>query len=262
MSPLRRFLSLTLTGWVVLAPAVLTVSCVSTTVPDKRVLQYLNQQGFGKRYVGNAQEQNYVTIGDSIQFVDTFNPEVRGSEVVDIDGTIVIPEAGTVFVAGMTRSELESYLTQKLSPYFVETDVKVLIRTGGGKVYYMLGEIRSVGIKQFRGDTTLFEAVLAAGPEPFTANLGRIQLIRADPRDPLILTLNMQRMLETGDSTFNVQIREYDIIYVPPTFLKQIADLISSILVPILSPLRAVLQSIFYFGGQSGGGGGRGRRVF
>lgn len=257
-------MSLFLTGWVVVAPSVATLSCVSTTVPDKRVLQYLNQQGFGKRYTGNAQEQNYVTIGDSIQFVDTFNPEVRGTEVVDIDGTIVVPEAGTVFVAGMTRSELESYLTQKLSPYFVETDVKVLIRTGGGKVYYVLGEIQAEGIKQYRGDTTLFEAVLAAGPAPYTANLGRIQLIRADPRDPLILTLNMQRMLETGDSTFNVQIREYDIIYVPPTFLKQIADLISSILVPILSPLRAVLQSIFYFGGGNTGrgGGGGGRRVF
>ena len=68
-------------------------------------------------HVGNAQEQNYVSIGDTIQFVDTYNPdEVKGTQVVDIDGTILVPEVGAVWVAGYTRSELESYLTQKLAP--------------------------------------------------------------------------------------------------------------------------------------------------
>ena len=132
MPSIRSPLALGLTLWVALAPAL--AGCASTTIQDKRILQYLNQEGFGKRYQGNAQEQNYVTLGDTITFVDTYNQDVRGTETVDIDGTIIIPEAGSVFVAGMTRSELESYLTQKLSPYFADTDVKVRIRTGGGKI--------------------------------------------------------------------------------------------------------------------------------
>ncbi|MCI0636229.1 MAG: hypothetical protein L0206_20295, partial [Actinobacteria bacterium] len=69
-------------------------SCASLGTTDKRILQVLNQEGFGKRYVGHAQDENYVSIGDTISFVDTRNEAVRGSEIVDIDGTIQLPEVG------------------------------------------------------------------------------------------------------------------------------------------------------------------------
>jgi protein involved in polysaccharide export with SLBB domain len=244
-SPTARSFALFLALWAALAPFALG-SC-SSTLADKRILQYLNQRGFGKRYVGNAQEQNYVSIGDTIQYVDSYNDEVRGSQVVDIDGTILLPEVGSVWVAGYTRTELESYLTQKLSPYFVETDVKVTIRTGGKKVFYIMGQVRRPGPFPYTGDLTIFEAVLLAYPDEFGANLGRVRLIRADPRDPLIIPVDVSQLWEKGDSTYNLQIQEYDIIYVPPTFLQGVADFISGLLVPLISVFREVFQAIFLF---------------
>jgi len=222
------------------------VSCAAT-IEDKRILQYLNQAGFGKRYYGNSQEQNYVSLGDTIQFQDIYNEDVRGTQVVDIDGTILLPEAGAVYVAGFTRSELESYLTQKLSAYYVESDVKVNIRTGGKKVYYVMGQVRRPGPFPYTGDLTLFEAVTQAAPDEFGANLGRVRLIRADPRDPLVITADVTEMWSSGDSSYNVQVHEYDIIYVPPTLLQSAADLVSGVFVPITSVLRDVLYAIFAF---------------
>jgi protein involved in polysaccharide export with SLBB domain len=237
------------------APGVLLLACLagglascSATLENKRILQYLNQGGFGKRYTGNAQEQNYVSIGDTILFLDTYNEdEVSGTQVVDIDGTILLPEVGNVYVAGFTRSELESYLTQKLAPYYVDTDVKVNIRTGGKKVYYVMGQVNRPGPFPYTGDLTLFEAVLLAAPDEFGANLGRVRLIRADPRDPLVITADVTELWGSGDSTYNVQVREYDIIYVPPTLLQSLADLVSGVFVPITSVLRDVLYAIFAF---------------
>jgi polysaccharide export outer membrane protein len=220
-------------------------SSCSATVENKRILQYLNQEGFGKRYYGKAQEQNYVSIGDTIQYQDTYNPEIRGAMPVDIDGTILLPEVGSVWVAGYTRTELEAYLTQKLAPYFVETDVKVNIRTGGKKVYYVMGQVRRPGPFPYTGDQTLFEAVLAASPDEFGANLGRVKIIRADPRDPLVLYADVTEIWNSGDSTYNVQVQEYDIIYVPPTFLQSVADLVAGIFVPVTSVLKDVLLAIF-----------------
>ena len=220
----------------------------SATLEDKRILQYLNQGGFGKRYHGHAQEQNYVSIGDTIQFYDTYNPEdVRGTQVVDIDGSILIPEAGSVYVAGFTRTELESYLTQKLSAYFVDTDVKVDIKTGGKKVYYVMGQVQRQGPYPYSGDLTLYEAVMQAGPTEFGANLGRVRLIRPDPRDPFVLSADITELWESGDSTYNIQVNEYDIVYVPPTLLQSIADLVSGLFVPVTSVLRSVLYTIFAF---------------
>jgi protein involved in polysaccharide export with SLBB domain len=224
---------------------VLALSSCASTIDDKRVLQYLNQSGFGKRYTGNAQEQNYVSIGDTIQYVDTYNEEIRGSAVVDIDGTILLPEVGAVWVAGYTRTELESYLTQKLAPYFVETDVKVTIKTGGQKVLYILGEVGRRGPIRYEGDMTIFEAVIQASPSEFGANLARVRLIRPDPRDPMVLTVDLSELWISGDSTYNVQLQEYDIIYVPPTFLQSVADLISAIFVPVTSVVRDVIYTIF-----------------
>jgi protein involved in polysaccharide export with SLBB domain len=232
---------------VLLTGAALVSSC-SATLENKRILQYLNQSGFGKRYTGNAQEQNYVSIGDTILFVDTYNrEEVSGTQVVDIDGTILLPEAGNVYVAGLTRAELESYLTQKLAPFFVDSDVKVNIRTGGKKVYYVMGEVARQGPFPYTGDITLYEAVLQAGPSEFGANLGRVRLIRADPKDPLVITADVTKLWTAGDSTYNVQVLEFDIIYVPPTLLQSVADLVSGVFVPVTSVLRDVLYAIFAF---------------
>lgn len=221
-------------------------SC-SATLDNKRILQYLNQSGFGKRYYGNAQEQNYVSIGDTIQFLDTYNEDVRGTQTVDIDGTILMPEAGAVYVAGFTRSELESYLTQKLAPFYIDSDVKVQIRTGGKKVYYVMGQVRRSGPFPYTGDVTLYEAVMLASPDEFGANLGRVRLIRADPRDPLVITADVSEIWSSGDSTYNVQVHEYDIVYVPPTLLQSVADLVSGLFVPVTSVLRDVLYAIFAF---------------
>ena len=94
--PLRRPLSLALALWVALGPAL--AGCATGGVQDKRILQYLNREGFGKRYTGNAQEQNYVTIGDTITYYDAYHPdETRGTVEVDIDGTVLMPDAGSVF---------------------------------------------------------------------------------------------------------------------------------------------------------------------
>jgi protein involved in polysaccharide export with SLBB domain len=235
-----------------LLPLLLVLAACMSSEPDKRVLQYLNTDGFGNRYTGNAEEENYVTIGDTVTFADSYHAELKGAEHVDIDGTIMTPEAGAVHVAGLTRSEIEGLLTQKLSPYYTETDIRVVIGATR-KVYYVVGEVNGDGPRPFPGDLTIMEAVLLANPGDYTANLGRVQLIRADPRDPFILQVDVSDMMYTGDTTFNVHVQERDIIYVPPTILKQIADFISSLIVPFTEALNSIFQSIFMYNAYTNG---------
>src|SRR5436190_14421168 len=98
--------------WFLAFMGLLLPSCNS--MPDKRVLQYLNTDGFGNRYSGNAEEENWVAIGDSIGINDPFQPElVIETTPVDIDGTVILPELGAVVVAGLTRSQIEALLMEK-----------------------------------------------------------------------------------------------------------------------------------------------------
>lgn len=238
MSPSRTFLL----GWAALAAL---VACSSA--PDKRTLQYLNRYGLGKKYWGNAEEENYATIGDTVVYYDQLHPdELSGSQKVDIDGTILLPEVGTVHVAGYTRSDLQSVLKERYSVYYDETDIVVDIRTKG-KQYFIYGEVARDGPRKHAGDVTIWEAVMEAKPDKNSANTGRVRLIRADPVDPLIFEVNINDVIERGDTTFNIQVQENDIIYVPPTLLAEFAYFIDDLLFPVKEVLRGVGGAFFGF---------------
>lgn len=232
-------------------------SCNVAVSPDKRVQQYLNQYGFGKAYTGNAEEENYVSIGDSIEVLDTLHPEeIFANQGVDIDGTVLLPELGAVHVAGMTRSELRAVLSERYANFYAETDIQVAIRARE-KVYFIFGQVNNEGEQPFEGNLTLFEAVMRAGPDDSTSNLGRVRLIRADPVDPLIIPVNVNDLFERGDATFNVRIQENDIIFVPPTLLAQFAFFLDDLLFPVRQVLSGIGGAIFGIGLNVGRGRNR-----
>ena len=213
------------------------------------MLQYLNTDGFGNRYTGNAEEENYVTIGDTVTFADS-TTRSSGRRHVDIDGTIMTPRPGPC-VAGLTRSEIEGLLTQKLSPHYTRTDIRVVIGATR-KVCLRRREVNGDGRDPSRATSRSWRRSCSP-TRATTANLGRVQLIRADPRDPFILQVDVSDMMYTRDTTFNLHVQERDIIYVPPTILKQIADFISSLIVPFTEALNSIFQSIFMYNAYTNG---------
>jgi protein involved in polysaccharide export with SLBB domain len=213
--------------------------------PDKRTLQYLNTQGFGNRYSGNAEEENWLAIGDQLSIADSYNTDLDNITVtVDIDGTVVLPELGAVRVAGLTRTGVEALLMEKYSPYYDRLDIKVKITTRNKK-YYVFGETSTQGEVDFPGDLTLFQAVTRAGPKDETANLGRVRLIRADPKDPFVQTYDLGDMISHGYSTFNVQVQENDIIYVPPSMMAEIGYFLDTLFFPVKQVLTGLASAIF-----------------
>ncbi len=249
----RALLALCLVG--------LLSACNAT--PDKRALQYLNTDGFGNRYSGNAEEENWVAINDRLGITDAYHEELRiDNTPVDIDGTVLLPELGAVVVAGLTRTQIEALLMEKYSPYYDLLDIKVRIFTQGKK-YFVFGEVAQEGEKDFAGDLTLFEVLMRAGPKVDSANLGRVRLIRADPRDPFIQYFDMSDIITRGDSTFNVHVRERDIVYVPPTMLAEFGYFLDALLFPVKYVLTGLSSAIFSYQalrgvGNYGGGGGVG----
>jgi protein involved in polysaccharide export with SLBB domain len=223
--------------------AIFMTAC--STQPDKRILQLLNTSGFGKSYTGNAEEENYITIGDTLSVTDTYQPQdLKASERVAIDGTVLLPVIGAVSVAGMTRTEIEAFLMDKYSPYYDLLDIKVRIVSSRGKFFFIYGEVKKQGRQNLSGDLTIWEAVMGASPDNETANIGRVKLIRADPRDPTIVYVDIGQLIETGDSTFNIKVKELDIIYVPPTMLAQVGYFINTLLFPVKLVLSGVGDAV------------------
>lgn len=222
----------------------LTALAACHSAPSKRALQYMNQDGFGRRYSGNALEENYVTIGDRVEILDVVHQELRLSAVVDIDGTVLLPEIGRIHIAGYTRSELESVLTERYAAYYNDPTEIVVDITTSNKVYWVLGEVTRAGEFEFVGNETVFDALVTAKPNRDSANLGRVMLIRTDPLDPLRLPINYWDIAR-GDSTTNYTIMENDIIWVPPTVLAELGYFIRALIYPFTTVIQAVSQAFF-----------------
>lgn len=236
---------------------VVLTSC--STTPDKRALQYLNTDGFGSRYTGNAEEENYITIGGTLAITDSYNEdELTVTATVDIDGTVLLPELGAVHVAGLTRTEIEALLTEKYSSYYDSLDIRVSIASGQ-KSYFVYGEVANAGVKTFSGDLTVFEAVMDSNPDESIANLGRVRLIRADPRDPFVIRIPINEMF-IGDSTYNIHVQERDIIYVPANLLGQIGNFLDTLLAPVKQVLTGLSGAIN--NGRRGNGGNSSGGIF
>lgn len=244
---------LTLLGLLLL----LLSSCASQA--DKRLLQYLNTEGFGKRYTGNAEEENYVTLGDTVNLKVFFAAgQEASSHTVAIDGTILLPELGAVSVAGLTRTDIETLLTEKYSAVLDLYQVQADIRSDR-KEYFIYGEVLNQGAKTFTGDITIWEAVMQATPAQDSANLGRVKLIRADPVDPFIIYVDINDMISRGDSTYNVHVMELDIIWVPPTLVAQLGYFLDALLFPVKQVIGGLGAALFLFDGRYYGAGiGRG----
>jgi len=224
---------------ILLALLVQFLSSCSTT-PDKRVLQYLNQEGYGKRYVGNVREEAYLTIGDGLSLTDEFDLGFQVDAIVELDGTIFVPELGNVPVAGMTRSEVESYLTQRRAEILVRTSVKVRRLLLTPRYYWVFGEVALSGRVPLLEDLTIFDAVALARPLPASANIGRVRLVRADPVDPLVMYFDFGRFLRGGDSSRAYEIMENDVIVVPPTFMTRFGNFLAALVAPFAQILNTL----------------------
>jgi protein involved in polysaccharide export with SLBB domain len=217
---------------------------------EKRIRQLLHDKGFGTRAQGDATRENYVGGLDWVQFLLPPNAslqegaerlaELTALQPVGIDGTIFVPYVGPVYVLGRTETEL-SALVRTLLRSVVTFPVDLQARiVDSRKWYYAVGEVQLKGRRPMEPDLTLFDALITAQWTNL-ANLGRVYLIRPDAENPLVVDVNFREMLTTGNTTANIQLRERDIVYVPPTFLGLVARLLQRVLEPVGLAVRTML---------------------
>jgi protein involved in polysaccharide export with SLBB domain len=220
-------------------------------VEERRIRELLNEKGFGSRAEGVATFTNYVTGGDGVLFyLDPTAYMVPDAErlyfltlpqQVSIDGTILVPYVGPIYVLGKTEQDLTALVKSVLQPLFafeINLTARIINR---GKAFYAFGETLAKGrLPMVKGDLTILEAISTIGTTEL-ANLGRIQVVRPDAQNPLVIHINIREMITTGNTTYNILLYDNDIIYVPPTFFGSIARFIEK----LLQPLGVAVQALF-----------------
>jgi protein involved in polysaccharide export with SLBB domain len=108
--------------------------------------------------------------GDVIEVEVAERPELGRLATVQPTGSVRLPEAGEVDVAGLTASEIASRLARALAGSGEAPRVLVRVREAQSQFAWVRGAVARPGRKSLRGATRLIDALLDAGGLAATAS--------------------------------------------------------------------------------------------
>ena len=105
---------------------------------------------------------------------------------------------------------------------------------------YVFGEVTKPGVYTFSGsEMRLFDAIAEAGGVTIFATPAATRIVRGDITRPEVIPVNLSRLIERGDRTQDVALRDSDLVYVPRSFVgdvnvfvKRISPLLNLIFAP------------------------------
>jgi len=172
--------------------------------------------------------------------------EIDGvSQTIRPDGKINLEGIGDVKVAGKTAHEISAIVKTKYSSlYNLPSDnaIAIVVSKNASRFIYITGEVRKKGAKLYTGHDSAVNMIYAATPE-ITAELKHIRVIRPskDSGQAQIFEIDLKALIEDGDLSRDVLLEEGDIIYVPPTPLAALGNVIGELVRPIGLALQPVL---------------------
>jgi polysaccharide export outer membrane protein len=106
-------------------------------------------------------------------------PDLSGDFQVDLTGQLSVPLIGDLTATGLTTTELDELLTQKLAQNYLENpDVSVDLKSSTSRTVTVDGAVNKSGLFPVMGPTTLMQAVAQAGGAAPDANLRRVAVFR------------------------------------------------------------------------------------
>ncbi len=163
--------------------------------------------------------QDYVVgEGDVLQITVYDHPDLTTTVRVSGDGTIIFPLIGHVKISSLTVSEVSHKIADMLSQgYIIDPQVTVFIQEFRSQRATIMGQVKNPGLYELKGYTTFLEVLSKAGD--LTKDAGDKAIVKRKPDSPgqkeKIISIDLKRLIEMGDTSQNIPIIDGDSIYIP-----------------------------------------------
>jgi protein involved in polysaccharide export with SLBB domain len=136
------------------------------------------------------------------------------SATVDRDGRVLLPEAGTVAVAGRTLGEAQELIQKALVRQFRDVSLSVSLARLKTVRAYVVGDVKNPGAYDISSLSTTLSALLAAGGPTDTGSLRTVKHYRGKT---LLEDVDLYELMLKGVSSGQARIESGDSILIPPT---------------------------------------------
>ena len=151
--------------------------------------------------------------GDSVS-IQVFGKENREMQLtINREGQLVFPNLGPIRVAGLTFSELKSFVVSKIKQKIIGVDVVVSLAELRSMRIFVLGDAYKPGPYTLSSLSSVTHAIFAAGG---ISDIGSLRNIQIKRRGKLIQTVDLYDLLIEGDSSNDILLQSGDVVFVPP----------------------------------------------
>ncbi|MGC2298721.1 MAG: SLBB domain-containing protein, partial [Acidobacteriaceae bacterium] len=133
--------------------------------------------------------------------------------VVDRNGQIQLPKAGTLTVSGLRYDQLNSYLHSSIGTIYKDFELNVTLGKLRSIQVFVLGDARQPGSYTLSSLSTLVDALFASGGPSANGSMRHIQLRRGDQQ---VVDFDLYELQQNGDKSHDKQLLPGDVIYIPP----------------------------------------------
>jgi polysaccharide biosynthesis/export protein len=162
-----------------------------------------------------AQSEYRIAPADVLTVRVWKNPELSLEAPVLPDGTFNVPLAGTVTAKGLTATELEDVIAQRLADYITAPEVSVIVTQVNSNRVAVVGEVNHNGPQNISVNARIVDAIAQAGGFTTFANRKKVKLIRRTPEGEIEFHFNYDAYESGHGPGTNVRLQPGDVIVVP-----------------------------------------------
>lgn len=151
--------------------------------------------------------------GDELRIQLFGQVNLTGRYVVDRSGNVLLPEIGSVHVAGLQYADLHNALQTEFSRVYRNFDLNVQMGDLRSIQIFVVGKVRRPGSFTVSALSTMVNALFASGGPSPSGSLRTIQLKRDGK---VVGNFDLYDLLLHGDKSKDLRLLPGDVIYVPP----------------------------------------------
>lgn len=165
--------------------------------------------------------------GDGLDVRFFYNPELNEEVMVRPDGNISLPLVGEMRAAGQSPTQLENALKQAYGRELRQAAITVIIKGFAGQRVYVDGEVGTPMMVNIAGNLSAMQAIASAGGFKPSARKGEILVIRrSGAPQPVVIPLDLDATISGKDTSQDILLQPYDIVYVPRTAVAEVNQFI------------------------------------
>lgn len=164
-----------------------------------------NEPNFDSDYI--------LDFGDVLQVQNIGSNAYSVEEAIKRDGSINLPDLGKVFIGGLSLADATNLVKNKVEESSIGSEAFVTLVNVRDVQVVLAGNVFNPGSYTLSGNSNIFHALtISGGPSEF-GSFREIDLIR---QNKVIETIDLYKILISGEGNFGSRLRSGDLVFVRP----------------------------------------------